>query len=126
MSSVAVNYSSTAMESNARVWVELGFILFTFFVLAPSIATAIGYAAWKGWPKSFDREMYWTAFVALSAVAGLVIVYASRIKAVGGIWLHLVQLACLGLGALVFGVALGFGVGIFTRRRDSLTQGPPE
>jgi hypothetical protein len=114
------------MESNAGVWVELGFILFAFFVLAPSIAAAIGYAAWKGWPKSFDREMYWTVFVASGAVAGLVIVYALRIRPVGGAWLHLVQLTCLGLGALLFGVALGFGVGIFTRRRNSLTQGPPE
>jgi hypothetical protein len=114
------------MESNAGVWVELRFILFAFFVLAPSIAAAIGYAAWKGWPKSFDREMYWTVFVASGVVAGLVIVFALRIRAVGEAWLHLVQLTCLGLGALLFGVALGFGVGIFTRRRNSLTQGPPE
>lgn len=114
------------MESNAGVGVELGFILFTFVVLIPSIATAIGYAAWKGWPKSFDREMYWTAFVASGAVAGLVIVYALRIPAVGGTWLHLVQLACLELGLLLFGVSFGFGVGIFTRRRNSVTQGPPE
>lgn len=114
------------MESNAGVGVELGFILFTFAVLIPSIATAIGYAAWKGWPNSFDREMYWTAFAASGAVAGLVIVYALRIRAVGGTWLHLVQLACLGLGLLLFAVSFGFGVGIFTRRRNSLTQGPPE
>jgi hypothetical protein len=45
-----------------RVGVELGFVLFTFFAVAPSIAAAIGYAAWKGRPKSFDREMYWTVF----------------------------------------------------------------
>ena len=96
---------------------ELGFILFAFFAIAPSVAAAIGYAAWKGKPKSFDREMYWTAFVSTGAVAGLIIVYAQRN---GGTWPRLAQLACLGLGALLFGVALGFGVGIFTRRSSSL------
>jgi ABC-type proline/glycine betaine transport system permease subunit len=69
--------------------------------------------------------MYWTAFVASGASAGLVILYGLRIRAVVGTWQHLVQLASLGLGALLFGLALGFGVGIFTRRRNSL-QGPPE
>lgn len=113
------------MHSNAGLRVELGFILFTFFAVAPSIAAAIGYAAWRGKPKSFDREMYWTVSVVTGAVAGFVIVYAIRMQAVNG-WQHLVQLACLGLGALIFGVAMGFGVGIFTRRRNSLTQNSSE
>lgn len=38
---------------------------------------------------------------------------------------HLVQLVCPGLSALLFWVALGFGVGIFTRRRDSRTKTRP-
>ena len=71
----------------------------------------------SGKPKSFDREMYWMAFVSVGALAGFIIVYTQRS---GGTWPHPVQLACLGLGALLFGVALGFGVGIFTRRRSSL------
>jgi len=97
--------------------VELGFILFTFFVIAPTIAATIAYAAWKGKPKGFDRDMYWTAFVSTAAVAGFILVYAQRN---GGTWPRAVQLACLVLGALLFGVALGFGVGIFARRRSSL------
>jgi hypothetical protein len=69
------------MASNADVWLELVFLLLTFFVLAPSIAAVIGYSAWKGKPQSFDRETYWMAFVATGAVAGLIIVFAMRIRA---------------------------------------------
>lgn len=112
--------------SDVGAFAELGFIVFSFFVLAPSIAAAIAYAAWKGWPKTFDREMYWTAFVASGAVTALVNAYAMRIRAVGETWLHIVQLACLGLCALLFGVAFGFGVGIFTRRRNPPPSGPAE
>ena|SRR5882724_7845647 len=107
------------MHTSVGVWVELGIILFIFLVIAPSIAATIGYAAWKGKPKNFDSEMYWMAFVSTGAVAGFIIVYTQRS---GGTWPHPVQLACLGLGALLFGVALGFGVGIFTRRRRSLPE----
>ena len=46
------------------MWVGAGFLIFTFFVAVPSIAAVIGYAAWKGKPKNFNREMYWTAFAA--------------------------------------------------------------
>jgi uncharacterized membrane protein len=113
------------MGTNAGLWVELGFILLTLFVVAPSMAAVIAYAAWKGWPKSFDREMYWTAFVSTGAVAALVIVYAMRIV-VDGTWQHLVRLAGLGLGALLLGVAFGFAVGIFVRRANPLTNDPAE
>lgn len=51
-----------------------------FFVIAPSIAVAIAYAAWRGKPKSFDREMYWTVFVATCAVAAVIIVYSLACK----------------------------------------------
>jgi len=105
------------MHTSVGVWVELGFILFTFFVIAPAIAATIAYAAWKGKPKGFDRDMYWTAFVSTGAVAGFILVYAQRN---GGTWPRAVRLACLVLGALLFGVAFGFGVGIFARRRSSL------
>jgi hypothetical protein len=91
--------------------------MFAFFVIAPAIAATVGYFAWKRKPKNFDREMYWTAFVSTGAVAGFVIVYAQHHSET---WPRAVQLACLGLGAVLIGVALGFGLGIFTRRRSSL------
>ena len=108
---------STAMRTSVSVWIELGFIRFTFFVIAPCIAAMIGYAAWKGKPKSFNREMYWTVFVSSGAAAGFIVVLVQRY---GKTWPGPVQLACLVLSALLVGVSLGFGVGIFTRRRGAL------
>jgi hypothetical protein len=107
------------MHTSVGAWVETGFILFSFFVIAPSIAATIGYAAWNGKPKSFDREMYWTAFVFSGAVAGLIFVYTQRN---GATWPLLVRVACFEIAALLFGVALGFGVGILTRRSSSLPE----
>src|SRR6516162_8907577 len=104
------------------VWVELVFVVFSFFVVALAIAATIGYAARKGKPKSFDREMYWTTFVATGVVAGIISVYALRMPTDDVMWRHLLQLAILGLGAVLFGVSLGFGVGIFMRRHDSLPK----
>lgn len=50
------------MHSDTGLWVEVTLFIFTFFVAVPPIAAAIGYAAWKGRPKNFDREMYWNFF----------------------------------------------------------------
>jgi hypothetical protein len=51
------------MASNAGVWLELVFLLLTFFAVAPS-------------PQSFDRETHWMAFVA--TVAGIFRTLAAR------------------------------------------------
>jgi uncharacterized protein YybS (DUF2232 family) len=96
---------------------ELGTLFFAYFVLALLIAVAIAYAAWKGKPKSFDREMYWTMFVAAGAVGGLSLVYVQRhTDTLPG----LVVYVGLILGALLFGVSAGFGIGALVRRRDTL------
>jgi hypothetical protein len=102
------------MDSRAGLRIVDGLLLFTLFVAAPLIAAAIGYAAWKGRPKNFNREMYWTSFIAIGAAGGFLMVYAQRIHADVRTWQYLLQLACFGLGALLFGVAGGCGVGIFT------------
>jgi hypothetical protein len=114
------------MESKTDLWLEVGLLLFTFFVVVPLIAAAIGYAAWKGKPKSFSREMYWTAFAVASAASLFLMVYAQRMHADVRTWQYLLQIACFGSGALLFGVAGGCMVGIFTYRRNPLTQNPPE
>jgi ABC-type Fe3+-siderophore transport system permease subunit len=73
----------------------------------------------EGQTEEFDREMYWTAFVFSGAVAGLIFVYTQRN---GGTWPPLMRVACFEIAALLFGVALGFGVGILTRRSSSLPE----
>ena len=113
------------MHSNNGLWVEAAFFIFTFFVIVPSIAAAIGYAAWKGKPKNFDCEMYWTAFAAATGVSLFLIVFAQRMNADVRTWQYLLQLACFSLGTLLFGVAGGCMIGIFTYRRGVKNQEPP-
>ena len=105
-------------ESNlASMWVEGAIFLFAFFVIVPAIAAVIGYAAWMGKPKNWDRSTYWTAFVASIAASGFLIVYAQRMQADVRTWQYVLQMLLFGLGVLLFGVAGGFMVGIFAYRR---------
>jgi len=114
------------MHSDAGPWVEVAVLIFTFFVIVPSIAAAIGYAAWKGKPKNFNREMFWTAFAAATGVSLFLMVFAQRMHADVRTWQYLVQLASFGSGALLFGVAGGCMIGIFTYRRGVKGQNPPQ
>lgn len=114
-----------AMHSEAGLWVEAGLLIFTFFVVVPSVAAVIGYAAWKGKPKNFSREMYWTVFAAAVAASLFLMVSAQRMQADIRTWQYLVQCACFGAGALLCGVAGGCLVGIFTYRRGVMNQNPP-
>lgn len=98
-------------------WVEFGLALFAFFVIIPAIAAVIGHAAWVGKPKKWDRSMYLTAFVATTAAALCLGVYAKRMEADVRTWRYPAQLALLGLTVLLFGVAFGCGVGTLTYGR---------
>lgn len=102
-----------------RIWVEIEPVVFVlaFFVIVPAIAAPIGYVAWLGKPEKWDRVTYWTAFVASIAASGFLMVYAQRMRADMRTWLYLVQLTVFFIGVLLFGVAAGFLVGIFTYER---------
>jgi len=115
-----------AMDSKTAVWIIDGLLLIIFFVGVPSIAVAIAYAAWKGKPKSFDRESHVLGFVACILASGFLLVYAQRMHADVRTWQYLMQIACGGLGLLLFGIAMGCGIGIFKCRRRSGPQEPPE
>jgi len=115
---------SRTVESSVTS-VELVFVLSALFVVPLFIAAAIGYAAWRGKPKRFDREMYWTAFVSAGALAALIIVYSMRMQADIKPTRHILGLMGLGLGGVVFGVALGCCVGVFTYRRNSVSANLP-
>ena len=114
----------TGSETSFRI--EAALLLLGFFVIVPSVAAAIGYAAWKGKSKNFSRELYWTAFAATILASGFLMVYAQRMNVDARSWQHLVQMACFGLGVLLFGVAGGCMIGIFTYRRGSSFQESPD
>jgi len=42
-----LNYASAMFDSKAGLWIEGALLLLGFFVVAPSIAAMIGYAAWR-------------------------------------------------------------------------------
>jgi hypothetical protein len=104
-------------EMPLSIRIEAAIFLLGFFVVVPTIAAAIGYAAWKGEPKTWDRSMYWTAFAASIAACAFLWVYAQRMQADTRTWWYPLQLFLFGLGVLLFGVAGGCLVGVFTYRR---------
>src|ERR1700693_1929125 len=109
-------------HSNLGLWIESGIFSIAFLLLVPSIAVLIGCGAWKGKPKNFSREMYWTLLVSVGAASCVLLAYAIRMDADVRTWQHLLQLASIGLGALLLGIAGGCGVGIFTYRRGSFPE----
>jgi hypothetical protein len=119
---IFADYVCSTISPEASLMIEAGLLLFAFFVVVPSIAALIGYLAWKGKPKNFGRDMYWTAFIAAVAASGFLMVYAQRMNADVRTWQYLVQMGCFGLSLLLFGVAGGCMVGIFTHRRGLSSQ----
>ena len=104
------------MGSQTALRIVDGLLLLTLFVGTPTIAAAIGYAAWKGRPKTFNRDTFVLGFIATLMVSAFLIVYAQQMHADVRTSQFLLQLACFELGVLLFGIAGGCAVGIFTHR----------
>lgn len=98
------------------LWVTGAMQLLTFFVVAPMLGIAVGYAAWQGKPQSFNREKYGIAGVASGTTALLLFAYARHMNADVRSPQYFAQLACVLLSGLVFGVFMGCGIGVFAYR----------
>ena len=98
-------------------------ILSGLFLGAPLVSALVGYAAWKGKPKSFDREKYGLSAVSVGVPGVALMGYAVRMQADVRTPQYFWQLACFMLAVPLLGVAGGCFLGMFTYRRD---QRPPE
>jgi hypothetical protein len=123
---VAVDYASAIVDLETRMHIVDGLLLLATFVGVPLLWLGIGYAAWKGKWKSFDHESYVLGFVACLLVSLALLVYAQNMQADVRTWQYLLQIACFGLGLLLFGIAGGCFIGIFARRFGSPPAKPPE
>ncbi len=95
-------------QSDIRALAAAAFVVLSFFVMAPAVAAVIGYHASKDIPKSFNRAKYWTYFVAIGAVAAMVIRYAVRMEARDDPWWNLLRFTIFGFGATPpEGISLG-------------------
>ncbi len=104
------------MGSQTGLRIIDGFLLLSLFVGTPTIAAAVGYAVWRGKPKTFDRHTFVLAYLATVIAGGFLMVYTQRMHADVRTWKHLVQIVCFEFGVTLLGVAGGCAVGIFTRR----------
>ena len=107
------------MYPKLDLWIEGGMFLFVFGVMVPLIAAAIGYAAWRGKPTNFSREMYFAVSVVVGGISLFLLLQATRMRGGFLTWAHLLQLSCFGLAAVLMGVAGGCMVGVVTYRRTS-------
>lgn len=98
----------------------LALVLLCMSIGIPLIAVAIAYAASKGKPKTFDREMYWTSFAAAGIASALMFVLAQKLMSKASAS-DLLGTACLIASLLLLGVSMGCGIGIFTWRRRGFT-----
>lgn len=101
------------------------FLLLGLILAIRWITFAISRAAWNGKPNNFSRFSYWIVFIVACGVFGVVFVYAQRMSADVRTPLYVVQTLLMGLAEVLFGVAAGCFIAIFTYRRGSPVKTDP-
>jgi hypothetical protein len=94
------------------------FHLFISFVGIPVIPGVVAFAAWKGWPKNFNRETYMLGFLGLG-FASAILIYSAQRMTPEDVWHQLLQEICGALGLLLSGISVGCLIGIFTCRNKT-------
>ena len=87
--------------------------LLTFFVVGPVVAAVIAYATWRGKPRNFSPQRYGMVCVASGAIASLLLGFAKWINADVRAPQYFLQLACVLVSGLLFGVLMGSGFSMF-------------
>lgn len=91
--------------------------LLALLVIPPLVGAVIGYAAWKGKPTDFGRDMYWMCSVIACLATVSIGVYLQRMDADMRTSRYPLQLVLFGLDVLCAGIAFGCLIGAFAYRR---------
>lgn len=91
------------------LWLTGAMELLTFFVVGPALAIAIAYAGWKGKLQNFNTKRYAIVCVASGVSAFLLFAFAKWLNADVRTPQYCLQLACVLLSGLLFGVCMGCG-----------------
>src|SRR5262252_5055404 len=89
------------------LWLADATQLLAVFVVGPIIACAIAYAAWRGKPEKFSARRYGIVCVASGVTASLLIVLGKWINADVRTPQFFLQVICITVGGLLFGVGMG-------------------
>lgn len=90
------------------------------FSLGAGIVAIIAYLAWTGWPRNFDRWMWWTMVVLFGIPGTLLAVFAQRMEPISA-WQNLGRHLLFTIGITLLFFAFGCGLAVVTCRR-----GPPQ
>ena len=89
------------------LWLTGAMQLLTFFVVGPVLAIAIAYAAWRKRTQNFNPRQYGTVSVASGVTAFLLFGFAKWMNADVRTAQYFLQLTCILLSGLLFGVCMG-------------------
>ena len=97
------------------LWLTDAMQLLTFFGIGPALAIAITYKAWRGKPENLNLGRYVTLCVTSGVAASLLIWVAKWMDADVRTAMYFLQLACVFLSGLLFGVCMGCGWSLLLR-----------
>ena len=97
------------------LWLTGALELLSLFVIGPVFAIAIPYMAWRGKLPSLNGGRYGMVCVTSGGAAVLLLLCAKWINADVREPQYFLQLACVLLGGLLFGVCMGCGGVVFLR-----------
>jgi hypothetical protein len=97
------------------LWLAGAIELLTFFFIGPVLAIAIAYASWRAKPQNVTPDRYGIVCVVSGATAFVLFAFAKWLNADVRTAQYFLQLGCVLLSGLLFGVFSGCGFSILLR-----------
>ena len=97
------------------LWLTYAMQLLTFFGIGPALAIAITYKAWRGKSQNFNLQRYGVLCVTSGVAASLLLGFAKWINADVRTATYFLQLVCVLVSGVLFGVCMGCGGSLLLR-----------